>query len=55
MSVNIEASEQCVDVASREIGNGNIEKAEKLLTKVKKKLLFNDEIFVLQFSHAILL
>lgn len=37
MTFNIEASEQCVDVASREIGNGNLEKAEKLLNKVRKK------------------
>lgn len=44
VSVNIEASEQCVEVASKEIGNGNVEKAEKLLNKVKKITLC-DEIF----------
>jgi hypothetical protein len=37
MTFNIEASEQCVDVASREIGSGNLEKAEKLLNKVRQK------------------
>lgn len=36
MAVNIEASEQCVEVASKEIGLGNNEKAEKLLNKVRK-------------------
>lgn len=34
MTVNIEASEQCVELASKEIGNANLEKAEKLLNKV---------------------
>lgn len=38
MTFNIEASEQCVDVASREIGSGNLEKAEKLLNKVSEKI-----------------
>jgi hypothetical protein len=33
---NIDASEQCVEVASREIQNGNLEKAEKLLLKALK-------------------
>lgn len=33
---NIDASEQCVDLASREISNGNLEKAEKLLVKAIK-------------------
>lgn len=33
---NIDASEQCVDLASREIANGNLEKAEKLLVKALK-------------------
>lgn len=30
---NCDASDQCVDLASREISNGNLEKAEKLLLK----------------------
>jgi hypothetical protein len=30
---NVDASEQCVDLASREIANGNLEKAERLLIK----------------------
>ncbi|KAG5681715.1 hypothetical protein PVAND_011125 [Polypedilum vanderplanki] len=33
---NIDASEQCVDLASKEISNGNLEKAEKLLLKALK-------------------
>ena len=33
---NIDASEQCYDLASREIRAGNLEKAEKLLTKALK-------------------
>lgn len=42
MAVNIEASEQCVEIASKEIGNGNIEKAEKLLNKVRKKFFLKE-------------
>jgi DnaJ family protein B protein 12 len=33
---NVDASEQCVDLASKEISNGNLEKAEKLLVKALK-------------------
>ena len=33
---NVDASEQCYDLASREIRNGNFEKAEKLLNKALK-------------------
>lgn len=33
---NIDASEQCYDSASCEIRNGNLEKAEKLLTRALK-------------------
>lgn len=33
---NVDASDQCVDLASREIRGGNLEKAEKLLIKALK-------------------
>lgn len=36
INANIDASEQCCDLAAREIRNGNFEKAEKLLNKALK-------------------
>lgn len=33
---NVDASDQCYDLASRDIRNGNFEKAEKLLNKALK-------------------
>lgn len=33
---NVDASEQCYDIASQNIRSGNFEKAEKLLTKALK-------------------
>lgn len=44
---NVDASEQCYDLASREIRAGNFEKAEKLLNKALKLCPSNSKADIL--------